>query len=302
MQKNSTRIIFSALLLFSVSSMVILFLTFKSFVGMYNFKFRSTSDSPVNSSKEFDEQFTGFPPINASAIPLDAYKGAFLLYEGREKEGLKFLAKSTEVNPYIGYSDFLLGNYYYSLGNIDSATYYGKRAFDLWPKSIDNFDLINKAYAYQGDTISIIKNYAEIKDFFKHRKDEYYESFIKYYSLAKYSYFNVDYSDAESISSNDIIGEWVQVFNRKDRGIRVKINSKIEFLRNGFFKSDNKFYLFDKNGDQISLRFQNNPENIISTLTVKYSKEWQTLIVNFNNSGEDNNKYFRKTSELDLDR
>ena len=299
MKKSYTKIIFIFLFVISASSTIFLFLAFKSFIGMFNFKFRDISDSPVNTYSEFNRQFTGYPPINAASLPLDAYKGAFLLLEGKDKQALESLKQATAVNPYIGFSDNILANHFYRVGNIDSALYYSERAFKLWPKLLDNFDMVNKVYAYQGDTLAIIKSYIEIKDFFSHRT-EYYDSFIKYYSLAKLSSFNVDYSDKGPISIEKLYGEWVQVFNRKDGGIKVKNNKRLEFLTNGFLKSDNKYYIFDKDGDKVSLRFNNNPEKVVSIFNIQYSERWKSIIVNFNNSGEDKNLYFRRISDLDL--
>ena len=299
MKRSHTKIIFIFLFVISVSSTIFLFLAFKSFVGMYNFKFRNISESPVNTYSDFIDQFTGYPPINAASLPLDAYKGAFLLLEGKDKQALESLKQATAVNPYIGFSDNILANHFYRVGDIDSALFYSERAFNLWPKLLDNFDMVNRVYAYQGDTLAIIKSYLEIKDFFTHRQ-EYYNSFIKYYSLAKYSYFDVDYSDKESIGIDQLYGEWVQVFNRKDGGIKVKNNKRLEFLTNGFLKSDNKYYIFDKQGDKVSLRFRNNSENVVSTFNIQYSEKWESIIVNFNNSSEDKNLYFRRISDLDL--
>lgn len=299
MEKKSTL---NLLLLLSISvfTCVILFLTLKSFIAMLNLQFKDSTDNPITTSLEFENQFTNYPPINVAAIPLAANKAVFLLSEGRDAEARKALKEASDINPYIGFSDFVLSNYHYASGNIDSAQFYGQKAFNLWPKSLSNFDMINKVYAYQGDTLSILKSYIDIKDFFKHR-EEYYNSFIKYYSLAKYSYYDVQYTDLQSISVNDLIGEWVRINNRKDGGVMVQSKTKIEFLSNGFFKSNDKFYLFDQNGDEILLSFQNTPEKVISTFSVKYSPEWKTLIVNFNDSSVDKVQLFRKTSELNLD-
>ena len=159
--------------------------------------------------------------------------------------------------------------------------------------------MICKVYAHEGDTLSIINSYLEIKDFFKDR-GEYYNTFIKYYSLAKYFYYDIEYTDQESISLDKLIGEWVKVNNRKDGAIRINNSKKIEFLANGFFKSDDKFFFYDIVGDNVLLSFQNNPDKVVSRIHVKYSQKWQTLILNFNNSPESENQFFRKTSELDL--
>ena len=283
----------------SIFSCIILYFTLQTFIGFFNLRFKNKSSNPITSSVEFDQQINRFPPISPASIPLKAYKAGFLLSEGKYNEGVKILKEASHVNPYIGFSEYILGNYYYSKGNIDSSLYYSKKAFDLWPKSIDNFTMLNKAYAHEGDTLSIIKSYMEIKDFFISR-DEYYQNFIKYYSLAKFSYYDIDYNDQRDISKDDLIGEWVEVYNRKDGGVRVKINRRIEFLANGFFKSKNNFYLFDKIDSNILLRFQNNPDKVISTFTAKYSDEWQTLILNFNESGEEKDQFFKKVSDLNL--
>ena len=288
------------LVLISLFSCIILFLTFKTFIALFNFQFKDFSDNPINSVEEFDNQFTPFPPINPAAIPTSAMRASLLLSEGKNSFAINELKKTSEINPYIGYGEFILANFYYLQGNIDSSYFYAERAFRLWPKSINNFDMINKVYANVGDTLSIINSYYEIKDFFSGRS-EYYNSFIKYYSLGKYFYYNIDYADARPITKDQLLGEWVQVNNRLDGGIRVNLNSSMEFLSNGFFKSDNKYFLYDFNDDKVFLKFQNNSNKVISTFTVKYSDQWETLIVRFNNESEDKNKFFRKKSELKLD-
>ena len=300
MQRKKSIISLLVILSLSIFTSSVLYFTFKSFVGMFNLQFSNQTDSPIKSSIEFDNQFSMIPPINGAAIPLAANKAVFLLSEGKDSEARKALKDASRVNPYIGFSDFVLSNFHYASGNIDSAQVYGERAFKLWPKSLSNFDMVNKVYAYQGDTLSILKSYIDIKDFFKHRT-EYYDSFIKYYTLAKYSYYDVEYNDLVSISSEKLIGEWVRVNNRKDGGIMVQSKTRIEFLTNGFFKSNEIFFLFEQNGDDILLSFQNTPDKVISTFSVKYSPEWKTLIVNFNDSSVDKVQLFRKTSELNLD-
>ena len=266
---------------------------------MFDLQFKSKTDSPIDTSEKFDENFTGYPPINTSSIPLNAFKGALLLREGKYDLAVQELKKASEVNPYIGYSDFILGNYFYSMGDIDSSYFYANKAFKLWPKSINNFNLLNKVNAYKGDTISIINSYVEIKDFFSHRK-EYYENFIKYYSLGKFFYFNIDYNDKREILLDDLFGEWVQVFNRKDGVVRVMKDRKIEFLPNGYFFSNDKYYLLNKVGNNYTISFQNSPDKVISTFTATYSDKWKTLILNFNDQAEDKDQFFKKVSDLNM--
>ncbi|MDB9713541.1 hypothetical protein OAA74_02700 [Flavobacteriaceae bacterium] len=301
MSKIQSNLIKSIFVIVSLFSVVVLFLTYKTFIGLFNLQFYKESENPITTVVEFENQFTSYPPINTASIPIIALKAPLLFKEDRVVEAKQSLAKASLINPYYGYSDYVLGNYFYFEGVIDSSYYYADRAFKKWPKSIVNFELINKVYAHEGDTLSIIKTYDQIKDFFSDR-EEYYDSFIKYYSLGKYFYYDIEYNDQESLSNEQLIGEWIKVNNRKDGGIRVQLNSKLEFLPNGFLKSQNKFYLFDKAQDTVFLRFQNNPNKVISKFLVKYSPKWKTLIVNFNNSSEDKNEFFRKTSELDLDK
>ena len=293
------KLISIILILSSIFCTYILFLTLQTFIGMFDLQFKSKTDFPIDTSEKFDKNFTGYPPINTSSIPLIAYKGALLLREGKYDLAVQELKRASEVNPYIGYSDFILGNYFYSMGNIDSSYFYANKAFKLWPKSINNFNLLNKINAFRGDTISIINSYIEIKDFFTHRK-EYYDSFIKYYSFGKFYYYNIEYDDKREITSNQLIGEWVQVFNMKDGSIRVMKDRKIEFLSNGFFKSNSSFYLLDKVDNYYTIRFQDRPDKVISTFTAAYSDKWETLILNFNNASEDKDQFFKRVSELNL--
>lgn len=301
MQRKKSIISLLVILSLSIFTCSVLYFTFMSFVGMFNLQFSNQTDSPIKSSIEFDNQFSMIPPINGAAIPLAANKAVFLLSEGKDSEARKALKDASRVNPYIGFSDFVLSNFHYASGNIDSAQVYGERAFKLWPKSLSNFDMVNKVYAYQGDTLSILKSYIDIKDFFKHRT-EYYDSFIKYYSLAKYSYYDVEYNDLVSISSEKLIGEWVRVNNRKDGGIMVQSKTRIEFLSNGFFKSNGKFYLYNKEEDNVLISFQDNPDNILSSFVVQYSPKWNTLVLKFEDLSEEKVQLFRKTSELDLEK
>ncbi|MDA9888893.1 hypothetical protein N9D52_06970 [Flavobacteriaceae bacterium] len=299
MPKYLKKISLILLLSGSLFSSIILFYTLQSFIGMFNFRYRNETSNPITTASEFDNQFTDFPPINAAAIPTSAIKGGLLLLENRYEEARAELLKASKANPYIGYSDYIMGNHYYSMGNIDSSLFYSKRAFNLWPKSIDNYNMINKVYAYKGDTLSIIESYIEIKDFFKTR-EEYHTSFIKYYSLAKYSYYDIEYADLIPIKLDQLIGEWVQVFNMKNGSYKIRQNKKIEFLSNGFFKSDNKYFKLRNNNNKFLLSFQNNPDKVISSFSVNYSEKWQTLVLSFKDSEGNKEQFFRRSSELDL--
>ena len=79
-----------------------------------------------------------------------------------------------------------------------------------------------------------------------------------------------------------------------DGVVRVMKDRKMEFLPNGFFSSNDKYYLLNKVGDKYTISFQNRPDKVISTFKVTYSDKWETLILNFNDQTEDKNQFFRK--------
>lgn len=286
--KKSILLVNFFFILISIISIVVLFSTYKTFSALSNLE-----NKQIKSSDEFDKQFSYFPNITPASIPVDALRGAIYLADGKSIDAKNYLTKASLINPHIGYSDYILANWYYFKGNIDSSYFYANRAFKLWPKSLDNFTMLNKVFANQGDTLNIINTYIQVKDFFKHRP-EYYNTFIEHYGYAKYAYFNVTYDDLISISDSDLIGKWYKVIDKRDGGAIMDTTQTISFLRNKNFLSNNDSFLYRKINDTVLLSRISNPKYVLTKFSLSYSPKRKTLLVKSSANSMLSTRYFKK--------
>lgn len=266
----------------------------KTFKGLYKLRFEKNPALQIRTAEQFNENFSYFPNISASAIPIDGLRLAYYLQDPSLRSEVKDLSKkATQANPYLGYSDFVLGRYYYSIGNIDSSTYYSKKAFDLWPKSIDNYKMYNQTLAFKGDTLGILSAYESIEDIFRDRT-KYGDMFIKYYTFAKVKYLIKSYPDESFIEYANLKGRWQQIHEYEDGKITYE-DSFIEFdTSKNLAKFNNTSYFVAKSNDSLNLFSLSDRNYKITSLLVRFSDSLKTLTIKYDPKSNQPESFFKK--------
>ena len=282
-------IFFVCLFTFLVSTSVLI-----TFRGLYVMRFEKDKKKQINTIEEFEDSFSYFPNITVTAIPIDGLRLAYYLQNPRLRSKASSIAKKAiEANPYLGYSDFVLARHYYAIGNIDSSLYYAKKAFTLWPKSIDNYKMYNQALAFNGDTLGILSAYESIEDIFRDRT-KYGDMFIKYYTFAKVKYLIKSYPDESFIDYNKLNGRWQQIHEYEGGKVTYEDNY-IEFDTNeDFVKFNETGYYMRKNIDSVNLYSLSDKAYKVTSLLVKFSESFNTLTIKYDSKSNQPESFYKK--------
>mgnify|MGYP001063206612 FL=1 len=249
------------------------------------------SDSKITSLNQFNEEITMFPNITVATIPIDAYRARYAVAVDFDL-ATEYLTKSEKINPYVGYTEYLKAQIYFALGNIDSSTFYAEKAFIKWPKSFDNYKMYLKTLAFQGDSTGIVSAYGIIEDVFRDRS-EYAEEFINSLANAKLKFLIVDYSDRESITKDNLQGTWMKAFDYQGGKIQYDTLVKINFSGDSMISSSGSPLKFDLMNDTLSI-YSANRKVLLTKSVVRYSKEFQTLIITNDPRTKKVEQFFKK--------
>ena len=162
----SSKIIILTFLLISLVTTTVTYRTFLSFRQQSIMTFDFNGRRFNLATDEFiDDIITDLPNISATTIPLKSLK-AFYLRETRKDtiSAISLFKKAIKDNPYIKIPETELSRMYFDQSKIDSAIYYGKKAFFGLPKNPLHFGHYAAALAVKGDTAEINRAY-EYMDF-----------------------------------------------------------------------------------------------------------------------------------------
>jgi len=267
------------LVILAFASIVVSFSVFQSFRAFRNLKYPELTDNKIETLDDFNSQFSYFPNITGSSIPVDALRASFAFNEKYFAMADDLLSKASEVNPYIGYSEFIKAKAFYALGNIDTATYYAKMAFQKWPKSLSNYTMYLKTLAFKGDTTSIQDAYLSINDVFRDRKP-YSKEFVNYHSLAKLKYLITEYSDRRNINKEFILGSWIKSYEFTDGRVKSDSTVKLNFDKLFMTASNGVKYLYNIKRDTLYL-YSYPANRLITKSGIQYSDQYETLILSY---------------------
>ena len=87
------------------------------------------------SLNKIDHIVPDIPNITVTTIPLKSVKARYYLNAKKYDKALKLLDEGTRANPYLYYSELLKSKIYLEKQQIDSAYYYGRKAFYALPNN-----------------------------------------------------------------------------------------------------------------------------------------------------------------------
>jgi tetratricopeptide (TPR) repeat protein len=171
--KNKFHLFLILITFLSLSSSLVAYRTFKSFIQARTFTLHFNTRNFQDVTQEFiDELIVDIPNISATTIPIKAVKAMYLTNkENSSAEDLYnakiLLNKAINDNPFIKIPEAELSKIYFSEQQSDSAIYYGKIAFEGISKNPIHFAHYAAALASVGDTATIRNIYEnlEYKDF-----------------------------------------------------------------------------------------------------------------------------------------
>lgn len=169
---NKNILVFTLLVVLSITSSIISYRTYVSFVQARKFTLDFNTRSFNVDQKFVDELIVDLPNLSATVIPIKAIKAFYLTNKDNPSEediynAKKYLRLAIKDNPYIKIPEAELSKLYFVEQNKDSSLYYGKIAFEGIKKNPIHFAHYAAALASVGDTATIRDIYENLgwKDF-----------------------------------------------------------------------------------------------------------------------------------------
>ena len=289
------KVIFFCLILLSLLTIVINYYSFIS----HRIQKLIVSDSAMTSlSFEYlEKELPPIPNISIAAMPLSVYKANYLLNERRVDEAMLYVNDAIKVNPHTYVGEYFNSKINLIKGQLDSALFYGKKAFIGWPKNINHYNNYLDIIEITRDTLSLVDAFNYLSPSLKKNPD-YFKRFYKSLNKIKLSYLVTKYEDLTFMPKDSIYGTWVRAYNFPNQ---VVYDSTLiyQFKKNDkLFDVDSTEYKFKLNKDSLSFLFKNNPSKSFFNVPIRYSPSYKTFILynvwidNQNNQTQ----YFRKVN------
>jgi O-antigen ligase len=124
------------------------------------------NEDPKMALDEVKDAFPEIPNLSTSTLPIKALVARYYLRDKMNDEAMRLLNESDNVNPYLHYNDFIKTAIFSTQGNMDSTSYYAKRAFYNWPRATSYYKNMIFAAAKMKDTAEATKAF---KTYIKYR-------------------------------------------------------------------------------------------------------------------------------------
>ena len=172
----------------------VVFLSFKDQYPVINEYNLNTN----NLSIEFiDNLNSSLPNITVTTIPIDGIKALYHFKLADYDSAIFYSKKGLKANPFIGFNDAVISDAFLALGNVDSAHFYGKRAYTKLPNNIIHQDSYIKA-------LIKLKNFVKIREIFESHKDSKQEVLYYRYLSAIITHKKID-KEKDLLNVNEAI-------------------------------------------------------------------------------------------------
>ena len=135
--------------------MNITFLTYRSMRAQRILASEINNGTPNASFEVASQIFPSIPNISVTTLPIAAIKSRYYNRDNRFEKTLELLDEGAKANPYLYYSEFLRGAFYYVRGEKDSALKYTKISFYNWPRAANYFRNYMAVLGLNKDTIEM---------------------------------------------------------------------------------------------------------------------------------------------------
>lgn len=133
--------------IFLAGSLFLHLLYYQSLVAQGKFSQDSLKAVPTRTWAEVAGTFPAIPNMNIFCIPIGEIKAKYLLKDKRYDQALQVLNECKDVNPALGFNDYIRGAIYTQQNQLDSALKYAKIAFAKKPRDQNSYYLLSALYA-----------------------------------------------------------------------------------------------------------------------------------------------------------
>ncbi len=152
------------LILLMAPSIYITNVNYKSLIGQLTLLRDFNSNQYSLSLNQVDNITPWLPNITVTTIPMESIKARYYLYYKRYDKAIPMLKAGIAANPYLLFSENLLGKAYYEMGNIDSAFHYSKKAFYGLPNNALHGATYATVLSVKRDTLELNKAIDELTE------------------------------------------------------------------------------------------------------------------------------------------
>jgi O-antigen ligase len=152
-------------LLLIVGAIYVNYQTYTS-LKVQKFVMGEINEDPKMALDDVKDAFPEIPNLSTSTLPIKALVARYYLRDKMNEEAMRLLIESDNVNPYLHYNDFIKTAIFSTQGNMDSTSYYAKRAFYNWPRATSYYKNMIFAAAKMKDTAEATKAF---KTYIKYR-------------------------------------------------------------------------------------------------------------------------------------
>lgn len=154
-KKNIARPSAFILLVLSLPAIYLSIMVFRSMTTQNNVFPYEAGRLPASVREEVLKEMPAIPNITQTTLPVKAVQADYLIAEKRYREADSLLNISMNVNPYLGYSEYLKALVCFETNRRDSGIVYAKKAFRLRPLNAPNYELYLKICVQANDSLSL---------------------------------------------------------------------------------------------------------------------------------------------------
>lgn len=253
---------------------------------------------------DIDNYEMDYSDLTVTTIPMKSLKGFFYMKNGLWRESIDLFNEGTKHNPYLNFSESYKSFSFLNIGEIDSALYFSKKAFEKIPGNVVHFAHYALSLVMIKDSIELKKAYEKTK-FRKDLHDEIYLTAMADITNKDQSNFALENFEFNSLSDNDGLKRnyYTLKIGEKEMLTAAQFNELGDFyFKNGDFTSAKNFFKDASELNPFEFPYKENYANSLMQLgDFKLAVEILNELIYENNFSSIKAKYMLALSYLNLD-
>lgn len=197
MKKNS---LYFSIIIISLGSLFSNYKVFNANIKQYMIQNYLSSGTIADMDLDYLNRIsTMYPTLSSTVMPLKGITGTYWIQNDSIRKGLDLLKDANKDNPYLGFSDAMIAQFYEFIGVKDSFNHYARKAFKKLPNAPQHYILISKAFLNENKIDSVESFFNKTKE--KVRDNQLY----KIYFAAALR--NKDKFDSVSLNQNILLAK-----------------------------------------------------------------------------------------------
>ena len=149
--------------LFLIPFLIVHFISFNSLTKQGRLLYEFNNAQYNMTRAELDEISHDFPNLTETAMPIKAMKARYYYLQGQKEEAHKMALEGAKDNPKIFFGENLRSLFFFQEGNIDSAYFYAKKAFEGLPNNMPHYDMYTKTLVAKKDYQGIDATFEQVR-------------------------------------------------------------------------------------------------------------------------------------------